>query len=924
MALTVTTDLVQITGADSLTNWTQIGGTDTAETDYFIQNTGCISLAYNSASERGSTFDYVAAGGTAINFSSGGNAGKLVYIWMRCAVPANIGTRASGAMKILIGSGAIAPTLAAGVWSAWYVDGNDTIQGTDGWKCYVIDPRKTASQTFGGGVDLTATRHFGGLMTVATGLKGNPFGIDQIMYGFGELRARGTNTVEGGGFKEMSDADFGTTANRYGIMVEKEGVFYVQGRLVLGDSVSTNPTTFTSQNESLVWNYPTYYDGTREAPCIADTRDDGTPYFGITVVGNTTTPAGDTSVTFGAKVGTGDTASGRNGPTLIGSRLKTSLDGDDGNVETLKIYGTTFNRFRGGIDLTTSIASVTQTEFIGNSVIGSGSLIASTFKLRANSFIDNLGGTYKTFEDFVNSRATGAETLAVADPRYIWGNTTGGTQLSIPSASAGYVEVLDPGAGDVRNVTIIEADVVGSDNHYAEAVIRWPSAGANQSALGVIIRKDATLATENYWYLKADLRNSLLSLISCATGTDTTVTSSAVTFAEDTDYLLHLYGSGTTLEGFCSGNGATTKLSTTSSTYQTNRRVGIRADAEADQTGDAPRLSRFGAGPITDPKGVIVVASASDDTSYNSYINNARAYDLTTTGTYDFSNDSLSGNMVELRNDSAGSATVNITDGTSPVAIENVGAATTSVVASIDIDITVQDENTDPIQGAQVYIQKSAAGEQWNYTSFSGNSAGDADFVVTGAIDTDLPQGGWLFIWHASDNTKQNYRYTSYAISTNTTFTFPAEVTGTADSGGSTTTLIDAAANFTSTVQEGDTIRNTTDTAWAIVDEVVSATELLTSALSGGNSWNAGDTYSLNKLAITYDATTDLVDIPIFNGQTDAGGAISTTYAGTTLAIFIRVRSNQGTPKYIPFQTPASISGNFTLTVTLSEDTVAA
>jgi len=930
MALTVTTDLTQITAADSLTGWTQERTSDTAETDYFVQGTGCVSLVYNSVGLSGSHYDIGA--GNVLNFSTT-HAGKLVYIWLRSFATNSIDTRANGGMRIVLGSGATAPAAAAGVWSAWYVDGSDTYGATDGWKCYVIDPRKTPSTTFGGGVDLTAVRWFGGTMKTIAAVKGQPFGIDQIMYGFGELRARGTNTVEGAGFKEMADADFGTINNRYGIMIEKEGVFYIQGRLVLGDSVSTNPTTFTSQNETLVWNYPVYWDGTRESPCMNDTRDDGSPYFGIYVVGNATTPAGDTSVTFGAKVGTGDTASGRNGPTLIGSRLKTNLDGDDTAVETLKIYGSTFNNFRGGIDLN---ANASTDEFIGNSVVSSGSIQAGPVKLRGNTFVDNLGGTYTKFEDFINSRATGAEALTTADPRYDWLVVLNGSNLSIPSASAGYVELLDPGASDRREVVQISGDVVSSDDHYTEAVVRWPntpSAAANQGALGVTIR-GAAATTENYWYLKADLLNSLLSLIRCDSGTDTTVTSSAVTFAEDTDYLLHLYGSGTTIEGFCSGNGATTKLSTTSSTYQTNRRVGIRGDAEADQTGTTPRLSRFGAGPITNPLGTVVLASTDDDASYNTYINNARAYALTTTGNYDFVSDSLSGNMVALRNRSGLSTTVDVSNGDSPATIENEGSGTTTIISSITISVHVQDESTNDIQNAQVYIQKSATGKSWNYvTETAGGTvsqAGQTALVVTGSVDADLPQSGWVHIWDASANAKQNYRYQSWSTSTNTTFTLNTEVTGTANTGGSSTTLKRKTGTsfLTADIEEGDTVRNTTDGSWAVVDEIVDADTITTTTLSSG-SWDDNDAYSFHKLAISYEDGVDLVDVPIFNGQTDASGDISTSYnygaLGTPLAVTIRVRLNQGTPKYIPLTTSATIGpGNFSSTIVLTEDTVAA
>src|SRR3990172_939979 len=728
MALTVTTDLVQITAADSLTGWTQIGGTDDNETDYCAQGTACVSLSYNTGSERGSTFD-IGAGAT-LNFSTT-HAGKLIYIWMRCAVPSLIGTRASGAMKILLGSGATAPAAAAGVWSAWYVDGSDTYGATDGWKCYVIDPRKTPSTTFGGGVDLTAVRWFGGTMKTIAAVKGQPFGIDQIMYGFGELRARGTNTVEGAGFKEMSDADFGTIANRYGIITEKEGVFYVQGRLVLGSTTADQPLTFTSQNEVLVWNYPVYYDGTSETPCMNDARDDGTPYFGIDIVGNSGA-SGNTSVTFGAKVGTGDTAKGRSGPLFIGSRAPTRFDGDDGQVETVLIYGTTFSKFRAGIDLSGNAAS---DEFDGNTITESGSLQAGPVELRNCTFINNLGGTYKTFEDFINARASGAEALTTADPRYDWDATLNGSNLSIPSASAGYIELLDPGASDRREVVKIVADVVGNKEHYAEAIVRWPSGGASQGALGVCIRM-ATSTTENYYYLKADLLNSHVTLIRTDTGSDTTIAGpTSVTFLEDTDYLLSLRGDGTTIEGFVSGNSAVTKVSATGqSSYQTNRRVGIRGDAEADQTGDAPRLSRFGAGPETLSLGSVrLPATANDDMLNCSFINNARAVSVHDAETFDFSGHAFSGNIVGLRNRSGGTVTINVSGGDSPTPLENEEAGSTTIANTKNISVTTLDANNNPIEDAQVFIQKryedTDVGHPGNpFTSSTGNNRTDADF----------------------------------------------------------------------------------------------------------------------------------------------------------------------------------------------------
>lgn len=132
----------------------------------------------------------------------------------------------------------------------------------------------------------------------------------------------------------------------------------------------------------------------------------------------------------------------------------------------------------------------------------------------------------------------------------------------------------------------------------------------------------------------------------------------------------------------------------------------------------------------------------------------------------------------------------------------------------------------------------------------------------------------------------------------------PNKITGTADAGGSSTSLIDADVDFTAlNIQEGDTIVNTSDTP---------------------DSW-ASATYSVHRLAIAYTDNDDLVDIPILNGQTNASGELSDGYTFTSnLAIRVRIRSNQGDPKFIPFDTTGTItSDGYSLTAVLSEDSVA-
>ncbi|HLE48873.1 MAG TPA: hypothetical protein VI819_02460 [Patescibacteria group bacterium] len=244
---------------------------------------------------------------------------------------------------------------------------------------------------------------------------------------------------------------------------------------------------------------------------------------------------------------------------------------------------------------------------------------------------------------------------------------------------------------------------------------------------------------------------------------------------------------------------------------------------------------------------------------------------------------------------------------------------------TVSISVHVENSSATAIEGAQVFVRKS--GYYYSYTSAAGNNTADTDFIVTGAVDTDLPQTGWLHIWDASANTKQNYRYQSWSTSTNSTFQLNTAVSGSATSthADPTTHLVSTSTNFlTSDIEEGDTIRNTTTGAWAIVDEIVDADNITTSALSSGQ-WTSGDGFSFHTLAINYENAVDKVDIPIFNGQTNASGNVSSTYGGSLpISVIVRVRSNQGSPKYIPYNTSGTVTTNgYSLNAVLTQDTVA-
>lgn len=362
MALTVTTDLTRITDAETATGWTSYGSGGTGamalEPDFFAQNANCISRGSSGSAIKGMCFDI--GSGSTINFTTGSHKDKLIYIWMRMTAPSLVDTLANGGIRVILGSGATAPADATGVWSAWYVDGSNTIVGTDGWICYVIDPQSTASTTYGGGCDLTAVRWFGGGAKYIAGAKGQTFGVDAIYYGRGELRVSGTVAATGEGFKEITALDFGTINNRYGVITERRGIYYVRGKIILGDNLGTGSLTFSSQNEVVVYETPHYHNGTNVVKAIPDASSGGTTgsdgatsYNGLAFVGNGT---GSTSVTLGVIVGSDKGRSGSfvgsyNSPVLsTPARTRVTVVTDD-SAGTLSLYGSTFSNLEGGIDL---------------------------------------------------------------------------------------------------------------------------------------------------------------------------------------------------------------------------------------------------------------------------------------------------------------------------------------------------------------------------------------------------------------------------------------------------------------------------------------------------------------------------------------------------------------------------------------------
>jgi len=399
MTLAISTDLTVLNDADAGGSvWIQIGTTSIVdETDTWVQRTagsgaGCISKAVSGAVTKGAWYNR----GSGLNFASGGAAYKmLIFMWLRCNTPKLIQTLALGGLSIRLGT-------TTTDYNEYYVGGSDYgIPDSDGWVMYVIDPSQTRSTYGGAGLTLSSIQYFGATITTTGTAKGQNFAIDQICYGRGEIRVSGTVAVAGAGFKEIADWDWGTKSRRYGMIIEKAGTFFCRCKFVLGDAVAAAGLTFSSQAENLVWETPMYYNGTSRVKAVPDEDAAGLCYWGLDVVGNATTPSGDTVVTFGVAVGTDRGRSGpsfsvaanpeiNSGSTRQGWRLTRTAA-----VEDFDLYATTFKNCEradeaNAIDFTNCDVS---DEIFGTTFDACGRVYLGAAKVRNCNILNSIVGT---------------------------------------------------------------------------------------------------------------------------------------------------------------------------------------------------------------------------------------------------------------------------------------------------------------------------------------------------------------------------------------------------------------------------------------------------------------------------------------------------------------------------------------------------
>jgi len=250
--------LIPISTAETTTNYTSIGGGGaiTAETDFFIQGTACVSKATSATWDTAGT----ARGGTIFDFGSGITipTDGAVLTWIYWWGPGVLATKAAGGAEIIIGSATTA-------YNSWYVTGADD-WAFGGWRNYPVNTTVAVSRTATGSPTSTL-QYFGWNANVGVAAaigKGNPYGIDVIRYGRCDLISTAGDLANGyATFLGAANYDNDVT-RRYGLLIPRDGAYYQQGLFLMGlaatavDFRDSNRAIFIQNTEQVTSAFNTF------------------------------------------------------------------------------------------------------------------------------------------------------------------------------------------------------------------------------------------------------------------------------------------------------------------------------------------------------------------------------------------------------------------------------------------------------------------------------------------------------------------------------------------------------------------------------------------------------------------------------------------------------------------------------------------
>ncbi|MEK9767313.1 MAG: hypothetical protein VW683_00215 [Betaproteobacteria bacterium] len=340
-----------------------------------VFGSNCVGIPVNVESAGG----YVASG--TLNFTTNP---EIIYAWI---LPLGvIDTFANGGIHIILhdGTNTIGFNIGGSDKSAFRHEGE-----SNQWQCMVLDTSLIPTQfttantiPYAGNLaslNLGAITGIGAGATCLAKAKGgneNTF-FDIIRRGRGGITLIEGEATNPGTFLSASNLD---ASNEFASGIIRDlgaGLYGIQGKITIG---SSSVNTYFKETNAVI-NFESRY---------VNTSSYAIEYHG------TNSNTDSSSITLGTKVGTGDTATGKDGVTFIANPIPLSASTVEpsasffvsSSTEEFFAYGTTVRGFQGGVTLSRSDPSGSTHEWIGNDIVNSNQADVGYSIVRNSTFND--------------------------------------------------------------------------------------------------------------------------------------------------------------------------------------------------------------------------------------------------------------------------------------------------------------------------------------------------------------------------------------------------------------------------------------------------------------------------------------------------------------------------------------------------------
>lgn len=305
MAGTVTPNLADISLCEIIGDWTAVGGNLTV-TDNTIfgpaQGTYNLQNLLNSGGNRGADWTWT---------SDQDFQDTVIYAWFAFSNKNILQNKGSTGLRIRI-------TDVNGYWGEWDIAGKDTLPHA-GWICHAVRTNQAYSRTGGTNPVRSQIRKVGWRADTVTA-KGTIY-FDAWRKGTG-LTIEGGTGGDPAKFEDFITAEE-TQVNRWGVISKYEGVYFVQGKLLIGKSGQTSPTVFKDTSKVIIFKDVVV----------------GDDFYEITL--NGASNPNQTTFELGSVVGSGDNRQGVSGGSVRTVTRNWKLDAKTNiaNLASVKLYG---------------------------------------------------------------------------------------------------------------------------------------------------------------------------------------------------------------------------------------------------------------------------------------------------------------------------------------------------------------------------------------------------------------------------------------------------------------------------------------------------------------------------------------------------------------------------------------------------------